>query len=215
MSKRTIMKSLSLIALVAVLVPIGCGSSGDSTRSTATGDTGAAEPKSSHDPCEPRRAAGPVLDPPRRAPSGKPAAIEIGETKATLTVTGTSFPRTIDDHFGEQVPFEPSGGSALVAVTYELENAGPEPLEPSEDLNAKLLLRASGAQYPYAAELPCSIPITASWALEQGGSNPAQPLPAGGRARTAIVFIAPRQDPGTKISLVLPEQVGIPLGRTG
>ncbi|HXS46601.1 MAG TPA: hypothetical protein VN756_03965 [Solirubrobacterales bacterium] len=210
----TIRKWLPLAALLAALMLGGCGSSGDSSSTAPARTDTVAKEETSRDPCEPRRAPGPVLDPPRRVAKGKPASIELAQRRATLTLTGISLPRAIPVRFDQRPPFEPKSGF-LVAITYEIENSGPGVLKPSEDLNARLLLRASGEQYPYARELPCRIPISASWAVEQGGTNPARPVPAGRSVKSAIVFIAPKQEPGTKLSLVLPEQVGIPLGRTG
>lgn len=204
------------VALLAVLALAGCGS-GDSTTATSTGDTTAPasaekqEKESANDPCTPRRAAGPIEDPPRQSEQGKPVPIEVGRTKATLEATRTDFPASIPISFGERPPFKARQGSMLVAVTYRLASDGPNPLKPSENLNAQLLLRASGAQYPYAAELPCGLPITASWALEQDGANPAKPIAPGEEATTAVVFIVPKQEPGTRLSLVVPEQVGIAL----
>jgi hypothetical protein len=216
---KAIKRKLAGAALLAVLVLVaGCGSD-DSTTAGPTGDTAAASKgkkkaqgkKSSHDPCTPRREKGKVEDPPQRSAEGKPVPVEVGKTKLTLEVERTATPRAIPLRFTERQPFKAPQGAMLVAVTYRLANDGPDPVEPSEHLNAQLLLRAAGAQYPYAAELPCGIPITASWALEQDGVNPAQPVAAGEEATTAVVFIVPKQQPGTRMSLVVPGQVGIAL----
>jgi hypothetical protein len=205
---------LSGAALLAILMLApGCGSA----PTTSTGGTTAprsnegAAKVGSHDPCTPRRAEGPVEDPPRRRGEGEPVPIEIGETEVTLEVERTALPGSIPIRFGERRPFEAPQGAMLVAVTYRLANRGPDEVKPSENLNAQLLLRASGAQYPYAAELPCGIPITASWALDEGGENPAHRLAPGDRAKTAVAFIVPRQESGTSLSLVVPDQVGIAL----
>jgi hypothetical protein len=202
---------LAVLALAA-----GCGSSGDSTGSTSGGETtAAAEQKQAEnggpDPCRPHRAPGKIEDPPRRGEQEKPAAVEIGKTKLTLEVEATALPRAIPIRFGKRPPFKAPHGAMLVALTYSLRNKGPDSVKPSENLNAQLLLRASGAQYPYAAELPCGIPITASWALDKGGENPARPVEAGDRVKTAVAFIVPKQEPGTRLSLVVPGQVGIAL----
>lgn len=216
---KAIKRMLAGVALLAVLALAGCGSSGDSTTDTGpSGDTTTAakekqagEKKSDHDPCTPRRDEGKVEDPPQRSAEGKPVPIEVGKTKVTLEVERTALPNSIPLRFTERPPFEAPKGAMLVAITYLLANEGPDPVEPAEHLNAQLLLRASGAQYPYAAELPCGIPITASWALDQEGVNPAQPVEPGEEATTAVVFIVPKQEPGTRLSLVVPEQVGIAL----
>jgi hypothetical protein len=205
-------------ALLGVLALAGCGSSEDSTTSTsAGGDTTAAKEKrkqdkqSANEPCTPRRLSGKVEDPPRRSAQGKPVPIEVGKTKLTLEVERTAFPRAIPVRFSERPPFKAPQGSMLVALTYSLDNDGPGSVKPSENLNAHLTLRAAGARYPYAAELPCGIPITASWSLQQGGENPARPLAAGEEATVAVVFIVPKQESGTRLSLVVPNQVGIAL----
>jgi hypothetical protein len=216
---KTIKTTLSAAALLAVLtLAAGCGSSGDSTTATSASDTTAAAKekpkqgkKSAHDPCTPRRAAGPIEDPPRRSEQGKRVPIEVGKTKLTLKVERTALPGSIPIRFGKRPPFKAPQGSMLVAVTYRLANDGPGSAKPSENINSNLLLRASGKQYPYAAELPCGLPITASWALDQGGANPALPVEPGDEATTAVVFIVPKQAPGTQLSLVVPEQVGIGL----
>lgn len=211
---KAIKTRLSGVALLVMLALVaGCGSSEDST--TATADGAAKEKpeqgKSAHDPCTPRRLPGKVEDAPRQAAQGEPVPIEIGKTKLTLEVERTALPGSIPLRFTERPPFEAPRGSMLVAITYRLANEGPDAVEPGEHLNAHLLLRASGALYPYAAELPCGLPLTASWALEQGGVNPALPLAAGEEAATAVVFIVPKLEPGTEMSLVVPEQVGIAL----
>ncbi|HEX8050663.1 MAG TPA: hypothetical protein VF504_04280 [Solirubrobacterales bacterium] len=215
---EAIKTKLAAAALLAVLaLAAGCGSAGDSTTTTSAGDTttaAAEKPKQgkkrAHDPCTPRRAAGPIEDPPRRSEQGKPVPIEVGKTKLTLEVERTALPDSIPIRFGERPPFKREG-AMLVALTYRLENKGPDEVKPSENVNAQLLLRVSGALYPYAAELPCGIPITASWALDQGGANPALPVEPGDEATTAVVFVIPKQEPGTQLSLVVPEQVGIGL----
>ncbi len=215
---KAIKRTLSGVALLAMLALLaGCGSSGDSTTGASAGDITAAaekptrEKKSAHDPCTPRREPGPVENQPRRSEQGEPVPIEVGDTKLTLEVEQTALPNAIPIRFGERPPFKAREGSMLVAVTYHLANKGPDPVKPSENLNAQLLLRASGALYPYAAELPCGFPITASWALDHGGENPAQPVEPGEEATTAVVFIVPKQEPDTLLSLVVPEQVGIGL----
>lgn len=214
---RTLKTKLSAAALlVALALLAGCGSSEDATTSTAGGDTAAGKGKQkegSHEPCTPRRLSEPVEDPPRRGEQGQAVPVELGRTKLALEVEQTALPGAIPVRFGERPPFKRQD-AMLVAVTYRLHNDGPESVKPSENLNANLLLRASGAQYPYAAELPCGIPITASWALEQGGVNPAKPVAPGAEAKTAAVFIVPKQDPGTRLSLVVPDQVGIALRPT-
>lgn len=216
MSDRgAIRRRLAGCALLAVLALAGCGSSGDSTTSGTGGDTTAAKAKqaggSGHDPCTPRQLPGPVEDPPRSREAGEPVGIEVGKTKLTLEVTKTAFPAAIAIPFGKRPPFKARQGSMLAAVTYRLDNEGPDPVKPSENVNAQLRLRASGAQYPYAAELPCGLPITASWALDHGGDNPAQPVEPGHARTTAVVFIVPKLEPGTRLSLVVPSQVGIAL----
>ena len=213
---QAIKKKLAVAALLAGLaLPAGCGSSADSTTPGPAGDATAAKEKqasgSGHEPCTPRRAPGPVEDPPRSREAGEPVGIEVGKTKLTLEVTETAFPPSISIPFGKRPPFKAREGSMLVAVTYRLDSEGPDPVKPSENLNAQLLLRASGAQYPYAAELPCGLPITASWALDHGGDNPARPVEPGHARTTAVVFIVPKQEPGTRLSLVVPGQVGIAL----
>lgn len=208
----------ALLAVLALALA-GCGSSGDSTTDTSRGDTTAASAKKpkqekkkpGNEPCTPRREPGKIEDPPRRFEQGERVPVEVGETKVTLEVERTALPKAIPISFGERPPFKAREGAMLVAVTYRLDNGGPDPVEPSEHLNAQLLLRASGALYPYAAELPCGLPITASWALERGGANPAQPVEPGEEATTAVVFIVPKQEPGTLLSLVVPGQVGIGL----
>jgi hypothetical protein len=203
------------VALLAVLALGGCGSSGEDTTAGPAGETTAAEKpkqkKSAHDPCTPRREPGKIEDPPRRREQGEQAPIEVGKTKLTLKVERTALPGSIPIRFGERPPFKAPQGSMLVAVTYSLANDGPDSVKPSENLNSRLLLRASGKQYPYAAELPCGIPITASWALDKGGVNPALPVEPGEEATTAVVFIVPKQEPETRLSLVVPGQVGIGL----
>jgi hypothetical protein len=220
---KMIKRMLAGVALLAVLaLAAGCGSSGDSTTDTSRGDTTSAakekpkqgkkaSKKPGNDPCTARREPGKIEDPPRRVEEGERAPIEIGKTKLTLEVLRTAFPQAIPIQFSERPPFKAPQGSMLVAVTYRLANKGPDSAKPSENLNAQLLLRSAGKQYPYAAELPCGIPITASWALEQEGVNPALPLEPGDEATTAVVFIVPKQEPGTNLSLVVPEQVGIGL----
>jgi hypothetical protein len=214
---RAIKKKLAAGLLLAVLALFaGCGSSGTDTGSTSGGEATAAAKgkpaeKPSPEPCRPHRAPGPVEDPPRRGEEGQPVPIEIGKTKLTMEVEATALPAAIPIRFGERPPFKAPQGAMLVAVTYRVDNQGPDSVEPSENLNAQLLLRASGAQYPYAAELPCGIPITASWALDHGGDNPAQPVEPGERTKTAVAFIVPKQEPGTRLSLVVPGQVGIAL----
>jgi hypothetical protein len=214
---KAIKTKLTAALLLALLVlAAGCGSSGDSTGATAGNDTTAAAKekqadKGGPDPCRPHRAPGPVQDPPQRSEQGKPVPIEVGKTKLTLKVEATSLPAAIPIRFGERPPFKAPQGAMLVALTYRVNNKGPDSIKPSENLNAQLLLRASGAQYPYAAELPCGIPITASWALDKGGKNPAKPVAAGRDAKTAVAFIVPKQEPGTRLSLVVPGQVGIAL----
>jgi hypothetical protein len=217
---KAIKRMLAGVALLAVLaLAAGCGSSGDSTTDTSSRDTTAAsagkgkkdKKKPANDPCTPRREPGKIEDPPRRVEEGERAPIEIGKTKLTLKVERTAFPQAIPIRFSERPPFKAPQGAMLVAITYRLANKGPDSAKPSENLNSQLLLRASGAQYPYASELPCGIPITASWALDQEGVNPALPLEPGKQATTAVVFIVPKQEPGTNLSLVVPEQVGIGL----
>jgi hypothetical protein len=220
---KAIKTRLAGMALLAVLVlAAGCGSSGDSTTDTSRGDTTAASAgkakqgnketkKPGNDPCTPRREPGKIEDPPRRVEEGDPARFEIGKTKVKLEVLDVAFPQEIPIVFGERPPFKAPKGSMLVAVFYGLVNYGPDNVKPSENLNAQLLLRASGVQYPYAAELPCGIPITASWALSRDGDNPAEPLVPRSSSGTAVVFIVPKQEPGTNLSLVVPEQVGIGL----
>jgi hypothetical protein len=213
---KAIKTKLAAGLLLALLALAGCGSSGDGTGSTAGGETTATAKekqadKGGPDPCRPHRAPGPIEDPPQRSEQGKPVPIEVGKTKLTLKVEATALPAAIPIRFGERPPFKAPQGAMLVAVTYRLDNKGPDGVKPSENLNAQLLLRVSGAQYPYAAELPCGIPITASWALAKGGENPAQPVEAGEGARTAVAFIVPKQEPGTRLSLVVPGQVGIAL----
>jgi hypothetical protein len=216
---KAIKRTLAGVALLAVLALLaGCGSSGDSSTGASGGDTTAASgekrkqgKKSGNEPCTPRREQGKVADPPQRSAQGKPVPVEVGKTKLTLEVERTAVPNAIPIRFGKRPPFKAPQGSMLVAITYRLDNEGPDSVEPSEHLNAQLLLRAAGAQYPYAAELPCGIPITASWALDKGGENPAQPVAAGEEATAAVVFIVPKQQPGTRLSLVVPGQVGIAL----
>lgn len=216
---RAIKTGLAGVVLLAVLALVaGCGSSGDSTTDTSAGDTTASSgekrgqgKKNANDPCTPRREPGPIENQPRRGEQGEPVPIEVGDTKLRLEVERTALPNAIPIRFGKRPPFKAPEGSMLVAVTYRLDNDGPDPVEPSENLNAQLLLRASGVLYPYAAELPCGLPITASWAIEEGGVNPAQPVEPGDEATTAVVFIVPKQEPGTLLSLVVPEQVGIGL----
>jgi len=212
---RGIKTALAGVALLAVLAVAGCGSSGEDTTAVSTADTTAAAnregKKGNHDPCTPRRQPGKIEDPPRRREQGEQAPIEVGKTKLTLKVERTALPDSIPIRFGERPPFKAPQGSMLVAVTYSLANDGPDSVKPSENLNSQLLLRASGKQYPYAAELPCGIPITASWALDKGGENPALPVEPGGEATTAVVFIVPKQEPETRLSLVVPGQVGIGL----
>lgn len=203
-----------LLAVLAAVVA-GCGSSGESTTDASSRDNTAAPAEngeqSRRDPCTPRREPGLVENQPPRAKQGEAVPIEVGETKLTLEVERTALPQEIPIRFGERPPFKARDGSMLVAVTYRVANDGPDPVEPSESLNTQLLLRASSALYPYAAELPCGLPITASWALGQGGVNPAQPVNSSEEAATAVVFIVPKQEPGTRLSLVVPDQVEIAL----
>ncbi|MDQ3724670.1 MAG: hypothetical protein M3335_02065 [Actinomycetota bacterium] len=220
---KAIKRTPAGVALLAVLALLaGCGSSGDSTTGASGGDTTAASGKKrkqgkkdakkpGNEPCTPRREAGKIKDPPRRVEEGEPAPFEIGKTKLKLEVLDVAFPKAIPIVFGERPAFKAPEGSMLVAVFYGLVNYGPGRVKPSEHLNSHLLLRAAGKQYPYAAELPCGIPITASWALSQDGDNPAEPLVPRSSTGTAVVFIVPKQEPGTNLSLVVPGQVGIGL----
>jgi hypothetical protein len=207
-----------LLALVALPLLAGCGSSSDPSPQAARGSVRADPPPAgaaAGDPCEPHRLEGEVEDPPRRSEEGAREPVSIGSSELSLEVTASALPSSIPIRFAEREPFEAPPGSMLVAVSYRVENGGGRELKPSEDLNARLLLRASGALYPNAVALPCSIPLAASWSVAHGGDNPALPVGPGDSARSAVVFIVPRQQPGSALSLVLPGQVGVALRPTG
>jgi hypothetical protein len=205
--------SLALLLLLALVALAGCSSSSDPAPERPPGASDSTE--ASRDPCEPRRFDGEVEDPPRRDGQGGLERVEIGSSELGLEAVGTAFPRSIPISFAEREPFEAPKGSMLVAISYRIENEARGELKPSEDLNPRLLLRASGALYPHAAGLPCGIPLAASWAVAHGGDNPAVPVAPGGSARSAVVFIVPKQETGTRLSLVLPGQVGIALPPIG
>lgn len=202
-----------LLALTTLPVLAGCGSSAKEEPGAAGG--GASKPVAASDPCEPRRFTGEAEAPPRRSEEGRRERVAIGDSALGFEVTESELPGSIPIRFDERKPFEAPHGSMLVAVGYRVENEAERELEPSEDLNARLLLRASGALYPNAAALPCDIPLAASWSVDHGGENPALPVRPGGSARGAVVFIVPKQRPGTPLSLVLPGEVGVALSPAG
>jgi len=204
-----------LVAIIGLLV--GCGGSSPPPSTSAEARTSAGPPPASSpkDPCEPHQSSSEVEGPAATAGAGEATAIEIGDTKAALTLLRASSPAAIRVTYGEERKFEAPAGSILVAVTYRLGNRGPGELKPSEDVNSRMLLRVAGNFYPYAAALPCDVPITASWAVAQGGSNPAQPVPVGQSATTAVVFIAPKPSQEAGAALVVPGEVEIELPGIG
>lgn len=206
-----------MVAIAAMLLLAACGSSSETASNPVREPSreSTERPLATNDPCEPRRFDGDVEDPPRRAEQDSEEAVAIGSTELVLEVVGTELPTSIPISFADRPPFEAPKGSMLVAVSYRVRNEGPRELKPSEDLNTRLLLRASGALYPHAVALPCSIPLAASWAVDHGGVNPATPLPAGDSVTSAVVFVVPKQQPDTALSLVLPGQVGIALSPGG
>lgn len=203
---------------MALSVLAGCGSSSGSppkAESEAAPDRPPRASATAKDPCEAHRFEGEAEDPARRSEERARESVAIGSSELGFEVTASELPSSIPISFEERRPFEAPPGSMLVAVSYRVENESERELEPSEDLNARLLLRASGALYPNAVALPCDIPLAASWSVAHGGENPALPVQPGDSARSAVVFIVPRQQPGTPLSLVLPGQVGVALRPTG
>jgi hypothetical protein len=202
--------------LIMVAFLAGCGSaspSGSSSAKEANGRPAAA--RSSNHPCEPRQVAAELESSDTSPGGGEAAPIEIGETDATFDLLRAASPTAIWVTYGDKRKYEAPPGSMLVAVTYRLHNRGPGELKPSEDMNSRAFLRVSGNLYPYAADLPCNIPITASWAVAQGGSNPAISVPAGDSVTTAVVFIVPKPREETRISLVIPGQVDFEIHGAG
>jgi hypothetical protein len=193
----------------------GCGSGSGTAPEPSTGSAGksagAPTTTSSKDPCEPRPFSDDVEGPLKVVNEGEDATIEIGMTKVSLKLTGASSPATIPVAFEPGRTFKAPPGSMLVAVAYKLRNRGPGEIKPSTDLNSRTLLKLDDVFYPYASALPCDIPISASWAVAHGGTNPAIPLPAHGSTETAVVFIVPKPAQKTRIALVVPGQVGIEL----
>ena len=204
-----------LVAIVGLLVGCGGSSPQPSTSAEARTTTESAPASSSKDPCEPHQRPSEVGRPSASVGLGEATAIEIGDTKATLTLLRASSPAAIRVTYGEERKFEAPAGSILVAVTYRLRDRGPGELKPSEDVNSRMLLQVAGNFYPYAAALPCDVPITASWAVAQGGSNPAQPVPVGQSTTTAVVFIAPKPSRKARAALVVPGEVEVELPGIG
>jgi hypothetical protein len=205
----TFFKPAFVAILVVAAVIAGCGSTASQSPETAASTS--TTRGSSNDPCEPARVAHEVDGWDRAAREGQGTAIEVGDTTAVLDVMETAFPDSISVRFGEGRRFQPPDGTMLVAITYRLKNGGPGELKPSEDLNSRTLLQVSGELYPYAAKLPCSIPISASWALSKNGTNPAQRIEVGESTMTAVVFVVPKAKEGTEVTLAIPGQVGIEL----
>lgn len=142
---------------------------------------------------------------------GEAVPIEIGTTKAEVTLLQASFPKAIEVVYGRKRSFEAPAGSMLVAVTYRIENQGPGEVKPSADFNGRTLMRVGDDFYPYATALPCDIALTASWASSQGGSNPAFPVPVDESAKSAVVFIVPKSPQSAELALVVPGQVAVEL----
>lgn len=202
---------LALVAIAALLSLAACGSSGDSSPSASEPSEVSDRDSSDRDPCVPARTEEPAADPPKRSAEGRTNSVEVGDSQVELVVLSSASPVKIPVSFEDREAFHPPKGYELVAVTYEATNLGESAFKPSKDLNSRFLIRVSGATYPYAAKAPCSVPITASWAVQHGGQNPAIPISTSESVKTAVVFIIPKQPKGTPISLVLPEQLGIAL----
>ncbi|HEY6549887.1 MAG TPA: hypothetical protein VIY71_01660 [Solirubrobacterales bacterium] len=208
---------LTGILIAAIVFLAGCGSASQSSSSSDSEANGRSTvaANSSKDPCEPRRVSAELESPTTSLGEGETAPIEIGKTDATLDLLRTASPTSISVTYGDKRKFQAPPGSMLVAVTYRLQNRGPGELKPSEDMNSRTFLRVAGNLYPYAADLPCNVPITASWAVAQGGSNPAIPIPVGDSVTTAVVFIVPKPQEEARISLLIPGQVDFELRGAG
>ncbi len=192
---------------VATMIATGCGTSSDPSTSSPDRSRTVA----SSDPCEPVPISRTIRPSSTIVRQGEATPVEIGKTTASLKILQAASPKTIRLRFDEKRKFAPPPGSILVAVTYRVKNGGPGQLKPSEDLNSRLFLRVSDELYPYAANLPCGAPVTASWAVARQGSNPAFTTPVGQSATTAAVFIVPTPKQAEALELFISDQAVVNL----